>query len=63
MPPSFWIEVVLTTVGTFVSYFLFARVLPRLASKTDSNIDDFVFISLSKYTFPIGVTLLIYLTE
>ena len=62
MPPSFWIEVVLTTVGTFVFYIFFARVLPRLASKTSSNLDDFVFKSLSKYTFPIGVTLLIYLT-
>ena len=59
---SLLIEAALITIGTFILYFVFARVLPRLTRKTDSDFDDFLFKSLSEYTFPIGITLLAYVS-
>ena len=48
---------------TFLISFVFKKILPRLASKTRSNFDDFVVREITNLTFPLGSIAVLFLAE
>ena len=48
---------------TFFISFVFKKILPRLANKTKSNIDDFVIREITNLIFPLGSIAVLFIAE
>ena len=48
---------------TFFISFVFKKILPRLASKTRSNFDDFILREITNLIFPLGSIAVLFLAE
>ena len=47
----------------FLISFIFKKILPRLASKTKSNFDDFIIREITNLIFPLGSIAVLFLAE